>query len=126
MKKLLKLFKSTGFTIMLGICTLAFMLWTFYFGGIEYLELIISLNTMIFLLGAFILGMISFIVVGVIKSVKIENKNKVWRESMCNGDKVHVSTYGGPDEDGEILDIDQEYVSVKIKVSKSRIYKIND
>ena len=116
-----KFFEEWG-ALSLGIVTLVCLLWSFFLGGIEVL---VSNFTADQALGALfvIVGLIVFLFVRkLIASIKWWKASDTWRVTLKKGDVAYVSTHDGH-EDGEILDIEDQHVTVKIRVHKSRIYK---
>lgn len=108
--------------LILGVISLACLLWTFLLGGIEVVSSKITLDQA---LGALfvIVGTIVFLFVRkLIASIKWWKASDTWRATLKKGDVAYVSTHDGH-EDGEVLDIEDQHVTVKIRVHKSRIYK---
>lgn len=117
MKSLLKKYG----VVVLGVTTLIFLIWTFFLGGMDTLtQLPIEVPFVALLL---IVGVIFFLFTWkLISSIKWWKVSETWRKDIKIGDVAYVSTYEGH-EDAEVTDIEDEYVTVKVRVHKSRIYK---
>lgn len=113
--------KEYGISI-LAFVALSFLIWAFFFDGLATLVASVTLNQS---LGALVLivGIIVFLFTRkLISSIKWWKVSSTWRKDIKVGDVAYVSTHDGH-EDAEIIDVEDEHVTVKFRVHKSRIYK---
>lgn len=80
-----------------------------FYAGLILLEIILT-----------IVGCFSFIIFSIIKENRNIKKTKIWRESIKIGDKVSIEN---ENENAEIVDLSDDVVTIKIKISKEHIYK---
>lgn len=117
-----KFFEEWG-ALCLGIITLICLLWSLFLGGIELLVSNFTVNQALVTLFV-VVGVIVFLFVRkLILSVKWWKASDKWRTTLNVGDKAYLSTLDGHEEDVEVIDIEDQYVQVKIRVHKSRLYK---
>ena len=116
-----KFLKEYGILI-LAFVALLFVIWSFFFGGLEFLQSHMSINQVSFVLVS-IVGTILFLFIRkLIDSIKWWKVSETWRKDIKVGDTAYLSTHDGH-EDVEVLEVDNTYLIVKLKVHKSRIYK---
>jgi hypothetical protein len=118
MKKFLKEYSI----LILAFVGLLFVIWSFSFGGLEFLQSHTTINQVSFIL-VLIVGTVLFLFIRkLVDSIKWWKVSDTWRKDIKIGDDAYLSTTDGS-ENVEITDIGDEYVVVKFKAHKSRIYK---
>jgi len=118
MKKFLKEYSI----LTLAFVGLLFVIWSFFFRGLEFLQSHMTINQVSFIL-VLIVGTVLFLFIRkLVDSIKWWKVSDTWRKDIKIGDDAYLSTTDGS-ENVEITDIGDEYVVVKFKAHKSRIYK---
>jgi hypothetical protein len=116
-----KLLKEYG-VIILAILTLVFVIWSMLFGGIEVLISTFTVNQAFGALLIILFTILSLFVRKLIHSAKWWKSSDTWRKNIKVGDAAYLSSSHNGHE-VEIVDFDDEYTIVKLKVHKSQIYK---
>ena len=98
---------------------LAIFLWT---KGPHWLAQKITLDQMLIVFFLMIAAMISWFIIGIVKSVKYHKTCKVWRNELVEGDKAWLSTMSGH-ERVEIDKISGDEITIKLTVKKNRLDK---
>lgn len=114
--------KSEFITLVFAFTGLIFAICSFFFGGLETLTSTLTINQAF---GALVVlvGVILFLFIRkMIASVKWWKASDTWCKDVKVGDTAYLSTHD-VHEDVEIVDVDDEQFTVKLKVHKSRIYK---
>jgi uncharacterized integral membrane protein len=75
-----------------------------------------------YILGAMLLGMVGYIAYGIIRMIKFERKSSKFRKELKLGDAVEISSPTSYRLAGDVTVIDDEFVTVSVKVRKGTIY----
>lgn len=82
-----------------------------------------TINTMSgFLFGALVVGMIVYVIYAFYRMIKFERKSSKFRQTIQLGDQVEFSSPTSFRLSGEVFFVDDEYVTVSVKMRKHLIY----
>lgn len=118
----MKFIKSDAGIISLAISAMCFVIYMFFFGGLEKVSHLLTFNQVLILFFGTVFVIIVLFIRKLSASFKWWKESDKWRDEIKIGSKAYLSTLDGG-EDVEVIDVDDDTVTIKAKVNKSRIYK---